>query len=246
MYAAPVREARLRQHFPNAYRNGYYVPLDDRIAPPKKPQARDAAVTRLFNILHFDPCRRSRYLSSEYSMMRPGIGMGVAMKKQILPLIGMVLLSSPVPAQQQTLEVIPIENFVNDVVNGIYGWSPNTQGDALLNLAEYQYFTDPNNPAVATGSPTFEDLLMNDLYVVNNYWNQSTEVSGGASLLSYGDGEDDGPALEAVYMQRQMQGQNLISAAPEINPASAVGALTLLLGGLLVTRGRRLTTHGIY
>jgi hypothetical protein len=105
MYAAPVREARLRQHFPNAYRNGYYVPLDDRIAPPKKPQARDAAVTRLFNILHFDPCRRSRYLSSEYSMMRPGIGMGVAMKKQILPLIGMVLLSSPVPAQQQTLEV---------------------------------------------------------------------------------------------------------------------------------------------
>jgi hypothetical protein len=160
------------------------------------------------------------------------------MSKKILPLIGMALLSSPALAQQR-LEVVPIENFVNYIVNGNYGWAPNAQGDAVLNLAEHQYFNDPNNPAVTTGSPTFEDTLMNDLYVVNNYWNEA-ETLNSASLSSYGDGNIDGPALEAVYMRGQMENQNLIST-PEIDPVTAASGFTLLLGALLTMRGRRAT-----
>jgi hypothetical protein len=107
--------------------------------------------------------------------------------------------------------------------------------------------TTPLTPNIGTGL----DLILlteNNFYlpidqpVVSLDFDLSTDsVSGSISGPAGGPGVDETAAAYALDMVGTLTHQfTTPTAAPEIDPASAASMLTLLVGGLLVLRGRRL------
>jgi hypothetical protein len=173
------------------------------------------------------------------------------MSKKILPLIAMALLSGPLAAHQTSSfgpdspyglgapQVVPIAEFVGAIEQGAYGRSIDAEGDALLDFAAYLYITHPlASVAYSTNGTTIEQMLITDLLEFNNYW----VLSGpSASLFSYGFGNADGPVITSSYIINNIDNAEYSQPikAPEMSANGATGALTLLVGAVLVMRGRR-------
>jgi hypothetical protein len=171
------------------------------------------------------------------------------MSKNFLPLIGMALLAGPLAAHASPFgpdspyglgppQVVPIVEFVGAIEDGAYGRSINAEGDALLDFAAYLYVTQPlASVAYSTNGTTIEQMLITDLLEFNNYW----VLSGpSASLFSYGFGNADGPVITSSYIVNNIDNAEYSQIkAPEMSANGATGALTLLVGAVLVMRGRR-------
>jgi hypothetical protein len=173
------------------------------------------------------------------------------MSKKFLPLIGMALVLGPLAAYSYSPfgpdspyglgppQVVPIVEFVGAIEDGAYGRSINAEGDALLDFAAYLYVTQPlASVAYSTNGTTIEQMLITDLLEFNNYW----VLSGpSASLFSYGFGNADGPVITSSYIVNNIDNAEYSQQikAPEMSANGATGALTLLVGAVLVMRGRR-------
>lgn len=68
--------------------------------------------------------------------------------------------------------------------------------------------------------------------------------SGGDSYSYFEQPCDSSPCVYAMNVSNSTAGSWSVTSAPEIDPASAAGGLTLLLGSLLVLRGRRSVKEG--
>jgi hypothetical protein len=165
------------------------------------------------------------------------------MNRRILPLIGMALLSGPLAAQQA-----PVAEFVSTIESGGYaGFSYVSQSPvpswAPLNAAENTYCANPT--AIPPDSATniyigLEYSLVTELQGFAAYW---ALAGSSASLFDPFNRYLDSPPHIAYYIVYDLinaegaLGQTV--AAPEIDPSSSIGGLTLLFGGLMVLRGRR-------
>jgi hypothetical protein len=181
------------------------------------------------------------------------------MTRRILPLIGMALLSGPLAAQTPwglgPPQIVPIENWVsliesNGYANG-YGlnWTPDAEAVALISRAEYLFITDPS--LIGIPNSTFQQQLANNLVDnfgwFNNYW---INAGPAASLYSWNN-QYDPPPIDAAYIRDNVVNYEALCPSsskppcgttqivPEIGTQGAGAALTLLLGGLIVLRGRR-------
>jgi hypothetical protein len=166
------------------------------------------------------------------------------MTRRILPLIGMALLSGPLAAQQA-----PVTEFVSTIESGGYAgfsyvspfpvssWAP-------LDAAESTYCANPTAIPPDSASNIYISLeysLVTELQGFAAYW---ALAGSSASLFDPFNRYLDSPPHIAYYIIGDLindegaLGQTVVGA-PEIEPSSAIGAVTLLLGGLMVLRGRR-------
>jgi len=60
-----------------------------------------------------------------------------------------------------------------------------------------------------------------------------------ALSMCFGAAAYAGPSFTAHIVRNGAPSLSAVTAAPEIDPSSAIAGLTLLLGGLAVVRGRR-------
>lgn len=69
----------------------------------------------------------------------------------------------------------------------------------------------------------------------------STAVNGAINIIGYGSGYEysDVKSTGSTTFVPISFSASPVASAPEIDPASAVGGLTLLIGSLVVLRGRR-------
>ena len=138
--------------------------------------------------------------------------------------------------------------FVCTIENGGYASYVSTTpvlSWAPLNTAEDTYFANPTAlPSYSGSDPTYSSLeysLVTELQGFADYW---ALAGSSASLFDPFNRYLDSPTHIAFYTVFDIVNvQNVLTpaelAAPEIDPSSAIAAMTLLLGGLLVLRGRR-------
>jgi|HubBroStandDraft_2_1064218.scaffolds.fasta_scaffold16883_3 hypothetical protein len=171
------------------------------------------------------------------------------MIRQTLILAAAILVATAAHAQ---VDVAAVKEFVSTIESGAYSSYDGgvvVSNYAPLNLAESLYLADPTIPAA--GGPysggnfiLLEDSLIGDLQDFDYYW-----VSNGsyASLFDPSPlgkyGPYDTPIISASYIINSTSNAETLWAlkAPEIDPASVASGFTLLLGSLLVLRGRRRT-----
>jgi hypothetical protein len=113
--------------------------------------------------------------------------------------------------------LLQLDTTYNFVVNyAVVGYGQNMKAEELTLSAQAQPFSGPEMHLYVPGA---------------------TLVGfSGAQLLDTNDLSNASGSNTAVYLSGQI---SLTSSAPEIDPASAASGLTLLLGSLLVLRGRR-------
>ena len=174
------------------------------------------------------------------------------MTKRILPLIGMALLSGPLAAQV-TCTPSPCVNFpVNWIKDGLFIYEVNLAGELDQNegfnpltgtCSNFLLQPVPCEDAFGTTPQQIGQNVMNlDAYFI---------LDGGVGPSPYPILPSDfGVVLAmnaylkiapgATYSKGIIGVKNPLSVrAPEIDPTSAASGLTLLLGGLMVLRGRR-------
>ena len=173
------------------------------------------------------------------------------MLKKILPLMGIALLSGPLaalpslpPGDVGPPQVLPILDFVAAIETGGYASYdlPVVTNFAPLDFATYLFITQPiASIENSVGDATLQQMLVNDLEDFNNYWILSGPSASLFTTSALGPGGDDTPQITAHYITNQLSnaesGQTF--QAPEMNANGAAGALTLLVGAVLVLRGRR-------
>jgi hypothetical protein len=134
------------------------------------------------------------------------------------PLFGTPLLiefASPVTS----VSILEDENNYN----GVYMEAFNASNQIAGNCG-----TDAEGP-LPVGNYGCYSVLTNPPYLVNQEVETSISASGGISKILVG-GYNNGVAISTIQYA---------TPAPEIDPASAASGISLLLGGLLVLRGRR-------
>lgn len=176
------------------------------------------------------------------------------MIKKILPLIGLALLSGPLAAQTPwglgPPQLVPIVDWVsliesNGYANDGLNWTPDAEADALIAQAGITFITNPIG-GIGQGV-TFQQALVSDFEYFNNYW---INAGPAASLYSQNN-QFDPPPIDAAYIRDNVMNYEAECpsssnpqcgtpmAAPEIATEGAASSLALLLGGLMVLRGRR-------
>jgi len=147
-------------------------------------------------------------------------------------------------AQAQT--TIDVPDFINTTIytGTEYQTSFAVGGDAGNVLIEGSATATPGVTGIVLvtpllgGGPVVEDLNFAAGNVSGNYDFQFQNLSAGAYELGY-EFTAPGNAVVPVGFAASVESTY---GAPEIDPASAVAGLTLLVGGLLVFRGRRATS----
>jgi hypothetical protein len=147
-------------------------------------------------------------------------------------------------AQAQT--TIDVPDFVNQTIytGTLYQTSFAVGGDLGNVLIEGSATAAPNVTGIvlvtplAGGAPVVEDLNFAAGNTTGNYNFQFQNLSAGAYELGYEFSTPDNSVVPVGFAASVES----TYAAPEIDSASAVAGLTLLVGGLLVFRGRRTTT----
>lgn len=176
------------------------------------------------------------------------------MIKKILPSMGMALalLSGTLVAQASLPpgdlgppQVLPILEFVAAIETGGYASYnlPVVNNYAPLDFATYLFITQPfSSVENSMANPTtLQSQLVTDLESFNNYWILSGPSASLFTTSAIGADGSDTPQITAHYITNQLSnaeaGQSF--QAPEMNTSGAAGALTLLIGAVLVVRGRR-------
>jgi hypothetical protein len=168
-----------------------------------------------------------------------------------------VLSVDPTTQTTSTGNIVTVDVNISNV-SDLYGY----QFDLAFNPSVLQAISSSEGPFLATGGSTFfipgtNDNLGGTVFATAD--TLLTAVSGvsGSGELAVFTFDAVGPGTSAVTIQNETlldSALNFISdtatggsvsvksstiAAPEIDPASATSALTLLLGGLAVVCGRR-------
>lgn len=139
----------------------------------------------------------------------------------------------------------------------VVGLKSETLGDPLLggDQLDPEGFGVISNVITGSGSVEFQDLSLDDSSALTSLQPSSftlgtltfTGLAAGTSALTASDvilSDPSGEAISAFTDAGTLTVTGTTMAAPEIDPASAASALTLLLGVLAVIRGRRVVRTG--
>jgi hypothetical protein len=160
---------------------------------------------------------------------------------------GNVTLSAPLPENGSNIHVSPSEfNFVGASYDSCCGYAPITSFEGV-GIA----------PTEVNGEASFVFTTVNgrisawDINIdLGTTYNSSTQLWLDATISNYGDSFTQGISSPACAPPFPISGCTPISVSsgpgvwtgtqvPEIDPASAAAGLTLLLGSLVVLRGRQ-------
>jgi hypothetical protein len=182
------------------------------------------------------------------------------MSSKIPVLLIAIIFAGTASAQSLPPPDVPaVEAFVQAIDNNFYiSQNASPFYSRTINLAERYYLTGAPLPSTsaAFGAIMWTDVA--ELSYFNLYWTSDPKASlSDPAGIYFGNTPGiDTPRITANDIISQTSAYDSFSLksghylwgktgdvslvrAPEINPASAAGSLTLLLGGLAVLRGRR-------
>lgn len=187
------------------------------------------------------------YTGSPFTSLTVNGNVGIGLSSAVPQNMGELVLSSPLGDSLNNVAVTPVSYSFNSSTQfgGLYLNSSNPEGGAPGNSASFVFSTDATgvitgwNISVVggifegTNSPSWATTAIGNAgdAFTTGFSTPSCAAPPGVSIPCYSVSESN--AAGGSW-------QSTVARAPEIDPASAAGGLTLLLGGLAVLRGRRL------